>query len=232
MRFKSVVLGVLLACCPALAQENHVPGGKKKASDKTFRTLAYFNTSKPLDLYYKDGEEVKELVLPRMNLSPKYEVPTDREIILGLKDSEGNFVPKYKMTFPENLKNGVLLMLTPEEGEFCKFLLLKFDLQDVDFGETLIYNSTRKYIVGKMGEQEVQVAPQKRLKVKDEDVDEKKAYTVSLKVGDGKTFRPLCRNVWVKNPNARRIGFVITDRVTKRTRILCFPELREKEKEE
>ena len=73
------------------------------------------------------------------------------------------------------------------------------------------------------------MGPQEKLKVADSEVGEKEAYSVVLKVGDGKSFRPLARNIWVKNPNMRRIGFVITDRSSKRTHILCFPELRGEE---
>ena len=117
-------------------------------------------------------------------------------------------------------------MLPPEEGDFCKCLLINFDPADVGFGETLIYNTTQKHIKGVFGKKQVSIAPRERLKLKDSESGSSESFVVQLKVGDGKVYRPLSRNLWVKNPNMRRIGFVVTDSISKRARVLCFPEHR------
>ena len=81
MSFKHIIVFLWLVVLPLAVDAQ---GKREKKANRTFRTLAYFNTGKPIDLYYKDGEEVKKLILPKMNLSPKDEVPTDREIVLGI----------------------------------------------------------------------------------------------------------------------------------------------------
>ena len=72
-----------------------------KQGERSFRTLAYFNSSKPVELFYKDGEEVKPVILPKMNLSPKYKVAKEGKVTLGIMEEGESLFLNIRLIFPK-----------------------------------------------------------------------------------------------------------------------------------
>jgi hypothetical protein len=183
------------------------------------------------DYYLFDGIRSQKIELPRLSLSPVYDIrPGD--VKLWLLTS-----PVQK---PDEIPEGAPSVVVPA-GTFDFYLLISRDPANkilplrmqlvnanhdrIGRGEMLWFNLTPKYLVGEIGRSSLKLPPMKSVLVK-EPALERGGYPVEIyfRVPDDERTHPLIESQWRHDPRSRSIVF---DEGKRRApRIMSFSDFR------
>lgn len=207
---------------------------------RTCRIL-FFGAAKgaPTELVLYDGEKSQKVELPRMNLSPVYELPPGPITLRLLKEA---------VDTPEEIPAGAPGVSVSESvSDFYlmigndpknKVLPVSMKVIDADYGsfgsgEMLWFNLSKSRVGGKLGDQKLDLKPNSRL-ISKAPTNEAGNYSVELyyQMPGDKEVWPLCETKWIHNPNGRVVMFVIPEEGVRVPRLMGFPDFRKEEKKE
>ncbi len=185
------------------------------------------------DYYLFDGIRSQKIELPRLSLSPVYDIRAGNAKLWLLTS------PVQK---PDEIPEGAPSVVVPA-GTFDFYLIIARDPtntvlplrmqlvnanQDrIGRGEMLWINLTRKSIAGKIGKQDLKLPPTKSVLVK-EPAQAPGDYPVELyfRVPDDERTHPLIESRWNHDPRSRSIVFVFDEGKRRAPRISSFTDFR------
>lgn len=193
----------------------------------------------PKEMFLFDGKKSQEVALPRMNLSPVYDLPGgDLTLVLSEKSIETieEVNPKApSVRVPAQVKDFYLLVASDRTNPVTPVKLQVIQVRDNEFknGEMLWFNVTPKAIGGKVGSEKLVMKPNSKALVK-KPAPKKGTYDVELvyQIKGDKKIYPLTETVWNYDPRSRMVVFVTEDEGRRTPRVRGFSDFREKPKEE
>ena len=199
-----------------------------------FRTLAFSPEVTISECLLQVGEETQPIDLPRMNLSKSYDLPVDRNLVFGQKNEAGKFRVLATKRVPEGLNDVVVLVFKRKgkKGHPYNLYLINFDKEKVNFGQTLVINTTKEKVDANLGKLNLMITPGKQVLIDERKIEHQNGrYYVNFRSQINGKWRPLCKTFWSVDPNIRRLAFMIRDPTSKRLRMFCFPDRREAQQE-
>ena len=212
----------------------------EEISARTCRIVFFERPAKaPKTLHLFDGEEIREVELPRLNLSPVYQLP------------EGNLNLRFFLNPPTDLESipegapsakiaeatkDVYLILTSDpknEVAPIHIQVVSADSTNVSRGQMLWFNLTDKRVGGKVGSEKIDLQPLSRQRVR-EPRRGGGDYPVELYFlikGDAHSH-PLCETRWRHDPRSRSLVFVARNGNRRAPRIYSVSDFRMPEKKE
>lgn len=188
-------------------------------------------------LYLFDGTEIREVELPRLNLSPVYKLP-DGNLNLRFfltpptdlkKIPEG--APSVKML--EATKDLYLIVTSNPENKVTPINVqaVSADSSKLSRGQMLWFNLTEKRVGGKVGSEKLDIKPLSRERVGEPrrgggDYPVELYFTI---IGD-KHLHPLCESRWRHDPRSRNLVFIHNNGKRRAPRISSFSDFRMPEK--
>ncbi len=193
----------------------------------------------PKTLHLFDGEKIRQVELPQLNLSPVYELP------------DGNLNLRFFINAPTDLKNipegapsakiaeaikDVYLILTSNpknEVAPINVQMVSADSTNVSRGQMLWFNLTDQRVGGKVGTEKLDLKPLGRERV-GEPRQGTGDYPVELYfVIEGDThLHPLCETQWQHDPRSRSLVFIAKNGNRRAPRIYSVSDFRMPEKKE
>ena len=194
--------------------------------------------SAPESLHLFDGAKAQEVELPRMNLSPVYELRAgDLSLAMLPKpplkpDELPAGAPTAKV--PAGLVDFYLLVVSDPANQVApvRLQVMPAGAGNLRRGQMLWYNLTDNPVAGMIGSQKLAIKPMAR-ETLDEPARGHVNYPVTLSFGiPGKEHvYPLCSTQWLHDPRSRHLAFIISKPGVRTPQVLVFPDYRE-EKEE
>lgn len=189
-------------------------GAEKGA--RTFRVL-YLDAPRdaPRITYLFDGKASQEIELPRMNLSPVYELSASVQTIVLSQTPYTSIeevnpkAPQAKI--PEGVADFYLLIGTDKDNPVAPLVPKIVPLEKSSFktGGMLWFNLTDNVVGGKVGSQRLMMKPLSQQVVKAPS-SRNEGYIVDLafqQPGDEELY-PLCETKWIHDPKSRMVVFV------------------------
>ncbi len=215
------------------------------AEDISARTcrIVFLNrqANAPKQLYLFDGTEVREVKLPRMNLSPVYKLPDGnlnlRFFLREPADLENVEPGAPSVKMPEATKDIYLLVTSDPENKVApiKVQAVSADSAQLSRGQMLWFNLTQKRVGGKVGSEKLDMQPQTGKRVAEPRKD-KGDYLVELyfTVKGDEHVHPICVSRWRHDPRSRSLVFIANEGKRRAPIIFSFSDFRmpEKKKEE
>lgn len=191
----------------------------------------------PKELTLFDGNGYQKVKLPKMNLSPVYELPAG-DITLRLLTKEPETPEQIPAGAPGvKLREGIgdfYLLISNDPGN--KVIPVAMKVVDADpgkfrRGEMLWFNLTKNRIGGKLGTEKLDLKPNARL-ISKAPAEKAGNFPVELyyQMPGNEDVWPLCETKWIHNPNGRIVMFVIPEEGVRVPRLMGFPDFRQEEK--
>lgn len=217
----------LLCLLPALAA----------AQSKGARTCRILFLGAPVDapekLHLFDGKVSQEVELPRMNLSPVYNLPGGPLAIRMLPsavvapDAVSPDAPG--ATLSEAVTDFYLLVSSDPANKIVPVKLQVIDVNAANFkqGEMLWFNLTANGVGGRLGSEQLAMTPNSRTIVKSP-AAKNEDYEVNLtyRMPGNERLYPLCETKWLHDTRSRTLVFVINQNGSRTPRVLGFPDYR------
>jgi len=222
-----ILLPALALILPAAAQE---PVKKSRMIRILFLNAPQ---SAPKTAHLHDGSTSQEVELPRMNLSPLYEVPTGplnlRLLDKSVEDPKQIPDKAPAALIPETIGDAYLLCISDPNNPVLPVRIDVVDAGNEKFrdGMMLWFNLTPHSIGGMLGKEKIQIKPHARVLV-NAPVDKEDSYPVILLYmikGDEKIY-PICETRWMHDPRSRQLVFVFSEADRRLPRIRGFADFR------
>lgn len=192
----------------------------------------------PTTLVLFDGTGSRPVELPRMSLSPVYDLPPGDLVLRMLREAPEK--PELvnpaapKVALGAAISDFYLLVSSDTENKVAPVRLQVINASPKDFkpGEMLWFNLTPNMVGGKVGSENLAMMPNSRVILKSP-ASGTEDYPVNLtyKMPDNDRLYPLCETKWVNDPRTRSILFVIAQTGSRTPRVVGFPDYREEKKE-
>jgi hypothetical protein len=230
-RIAFLCFSLLILCLPAHAAPSPV---------RTCRILFLGAASdSPKSLLLFDGSASQEVELPRMNLSPIYQVPGGAIVLRLLEKEPANpeEIPAGapRVTVGDGVGDIYLLVSHDPNNKVIPVSMQVINADQKTFrkGQSLWFNLTANRIGGKLGSEKIVLEPNSRT-ISKAPAKDAVNYPVELYyqiAGDNRLW-PLCETQWQHNPAGRTVVFVITEAGNRVPRIMGFPDFRAEEEKE
>lgn len=225
------ILLLLLAFLSAAAA---APTGKARTCRILFLAAP---ADAPEKLHLFDGKASQEVELPRMNLSPVYQLPSGDLTIRLLPAPAGD--PKLvdarapSARIAEEITDCYLLVNPDPKNPVAPVALqvINASPDKLRKGQMLWFNLTPNKVGGQLGTRQLAMEPNSR-EIVDNPASGNDGYQVNLSFripGDERLF-PLCETKWTHDPGSRTIFFILSRAGSRTPRIMGFPDSREEEK--
>lgn len=187
----------------------------------------------PKKLHLFDGSSSQEVELPRMNLSPVYELaPGERTLVLSPNpySAPEEVDPKAPaVRIPASVKDFYLLVANDSSNSVAPITLQVVPVDDSKFrkGEMLWFNLTQHQVGGKIGKQSLAMKPQSKVYLK-EPASKSGDYPVKIayRIKGKESLYPLCETKWRHDERSRTIVFVMQEKGTRTPRVMGFADFR------
>lgn len=226
--FISAILALLVVS--ALAEQAKQP--------RTCRILVLAGAGTvPKTLHLFDGVDCQQVELPRMNLSPVYQIapgPVSLRM-LGKPLPESGLAPEGApaVNLAQDLQHIYLLVTLDRSNPIApvKLAVVNANHENIGRGEILWFNLTDKTVAGKLGSRTLRLGPGKRELLK-EPTRGSEDYPVQLyfKMPGDDFPHPLCETLWRHDPRSRFLAFVVADGRRRVPRVFTYSDYREPEK--
>lgn len=191
----------------------------------------------PQTLQLFDGTTSREVELPRMNLSPVYDLPAGPLVLRMLQvapDKPELVNPDApKVTLGEKITDFYLLVSSDPENKVAPVRLQVINASSTDFkkGEMLWFNLTPNSVGGKVGSEKLAMKPNSKVILK-APASGNEDYPVNLTfmMPGNERLYPLCETKWLHDPRSRSILFIFAQKGSRTPRVMGFPDYREEEK--
>ena len=192
----------------------------------------------PEKVFLSDGASVREVELPRMNLSDVYPL-AEGDITLRMfsqKITDVAAVPTASpsATISAEVKDFYLLITVDPTNKITplKMSVINANVENFKKGQMLWFNLTTNKVGGRVGERDLAMDANSRT-ILDAPSKTKGDYNVNLSFripGDERLF-PLCETKWQFDDRTRNIYFIVPVAGSRSPRVLGFPDYREEPKE-
>jgi len=202
--------------------------------DRTFRTLFLNGSHRDGAQYHLfDGEVSQKIELPRLNLSPVYQLrPGNLKLSLVDKPIDDvNNLPEDapSVVIPASLSDFYLIVSSDPTNKVMPMRLqvVNASSERIGRGEMLWFNLTAKAIAGKIGSRVLKLAPGKSSLLR-EPATKKGGYPVELyfQTSEDERVHPLIESQWRHDPRSRSIVFVFDHGSRKAPKIMAFSDFR------
>jgi hypothetical protein len=191
----------------------------------------------PEKLQLFDGSTSQEVELPRMNLSPVYQLPagplTLRMLVTAPAKAEDVSPEAPKAVVPETITDFYLLVSTDPANKVAPVKLQVIDVNPAQFkkGQMLWFNLTPNSVGGQIGKQTLAIAANSKT-ILDSPASNNEDYNVNLsfRIPGKEHLYPLCETKWQHDTRSRTLFFVISQQNNRTPRVLGFPDYREEKK--
>ncbi len=212
------------------------------AAEKSTRSCRIIFLEAPDDapekIFLSDGVSMREVELPRMNLSDIYPL-AEGDITLRMfsqKITDLAAVPTSapSATIGADVKDFYLLVSTDPANKIAPVKMSVINANAANFkkGQMLWFNLTKNKVGGRVGERDLAMDANSKT-ILDAPSRKNGDYNVNLTFrmpGDERLF-PLCETKWQFDDRTRNIYFIIPVAGSRSPRILGFPDYREEPKE-
>jgi len=214
--------------------------GQQQENPRTCRILVLSGPgSVPEKLHLFDGLVSREVEMPRMNLSPVYEIApgsiTIRMLSEPLLDPKALPAEAPSIVVPANLRDIYLLVTADRSNNVApvKLAVVNANHERLGRGEILWYNLSDKAVAGKIGSRTLNLKPGAST-VLGEPASGHEEYPVELyfRVQGDDFTHPLCETQWRHDPRSRSLAFIITEGKRKVPRVFTYADYREPKKEQ
>lgn len=217
----------LLVLMPALA-------ATAAAGDRTCRILflgAPENAPEKLHLF--DGTTSQEVELPRMNLSPVYQISAESRALqlhpVPVPDPAAASPAAPKTELGATVVDCYLLVSSDPSNKYVPVRMQVIDAGSTVFksGEMLWFNLTNNSVGGKVGGEQLSMTPNSRTILK-APASGNEDYNVNLSFRQSGSDRlhPLCETKWLHDARSRTLVFVFAQNGTRTPRVVGFPDYR------
>lgn len=212
-------------------------GADKAPQKRTFRIL-FLNgpDSAPQALHLFDGVSSREVELPRMNLSPVYELPAGNLTLsllpAALADPAELTPGAPAAKVPETVGDFYLLVSSDPSNQVAPVSLRVIDAGAARLrpGQMLWFNLTDHQVGGRLGTEKLIIQP-KSTATLDPPAVGAKGYPVNLayRIKDKEHLYPICETQWLHDPRSRSLAFIFAKPGTRTPRVYVFSDFREAE---
>ena len=186
----------------------------------------------PAKLHLFDGEESREVELPRINFSPVYLLPSGELLLRMLPEEATN--PKDvspdapSVALSKAVTDFYLLVSSDPANKIAPVKLEILDATKLAKGEMLWCNLTPNSLDGQLGSQKLELAGNARTNLKppthkNEDYNVK----ISFHTPTNTLLQPLCETKWQYDPLSRSVFFVVQKDGERVPRVMGLTDYRE-----
>ncbi len=219
---------ILLCLLPALAL-----GQSKSARTCRILFLAAPDGA-PDKLQLFDGTASQEVELPRMNLSPVYQLPSGPLVLRMLLAAPATLETvdpnAPRVVVPEGVTDFYLLVSSDLDNQVAPVKLQVIDANVAQFrkGQMLWFNLTPNNIGGRVGSENLAMSPNSRTILSaPASANEDYLVNLSFRMPNNDRLYPLCETKWLHDPRSRTVLFVVAQEGVRTPRVLGFPDYRE-----
>jgi hypothetical protein len=190
----------------------------------------------PETLQLFDGRASQEVELPRMNLSPLYQLPAGPLVIRMLHSAPAT--PEEidpaapKVAVAEGVTDFYLLVSSDPSNPVVPVKLQVIDADASKFrkGQMLWFNLTPNRIGGRVGTENLAMAGNSKT-ILSAPASKNEDYSVNLsfRMPGKDQLYPLCETKWLHDTRSRTVLFVVAQEGVRTPRVLGFPDFREAE---
>lgn len=222
-----VLLCCLLGGVSSLAGQETVP--------RTCRILFLEGPdSAPSTLHLFDGTRSQEVELPRLNLSPVYQLPAGNLSLALLPaplDDPAKLPPGAPdAKVPATVAACYLLLTSDPSNKVAPVRMQVIDagMDRLRAGQMLWFNLTDHPVGGRIGTEKLAMQPRSTVTL-DPPATGAKDYPVDLayRIAGKEPIYPICETKWLHDPRSRNLAFVFAKPGTRTPRVLVFPDFRE-----
>jgi hypothetical protein len=225
----------LLVILPALALILPLSAQEKAKQTRTVRFL-FLNAPQnaPYKVHLHDGLTSQEVELPRMNLSPIYDVPSGplKLRLLAAPVEDPKLVPPEApgILIPETIGDAYLLCFSDPANPVLPVQIKVVDAGKGNFrdGQMMWFNLTPYAIGGKLGDKRLILKPHGRELVDAPDLGEEGCYSavISFMITGDNRVHPICETRWMHDMSCRHLVFVFIEPDRRLPRITGFSDFR------
>lgn len=233
------IFSILILLSSFLHSEEKQATKENSSKEKSCR-LIYLHkpANAPDEAYLFDGKVSHKVTLPAMNFSQVVKLPGGK-LTLGMTPKEVSDPKNFPASAPtihiaENVSYFYLIVTSDPANKVLPVKMLPIDTSSnkLSNGQTLWLNFSSQRIVGKLGEQPLEIPAGSR-KVTDAPIKNSgyfKAQFAYIPKG-GKDFLPIMSKSWWHDQNSKYLGFII-DTEERLPRVYTFRDYRNLEAEE
>lgn len=202
---------------------------------RTFRILFPDRPAKaPQSLHLFDGTSSRLVELPKMNFSPVYNLASGDVTVTLLPNpvTDPLSIPKAAPTLliPKTLTHFYLIVFSDPENPITPVRIKGIDADrgKLQNGDSLWFNLTDYEIAGQLGSQPLLMDPMSRTILKPP-VQGAESYDaqIAYRVAGEPDIHPICRTVWMHNPQSRDVVFIVLKPNSSTPRIDSFRDTRD-----
>jgi len=187
----------------------------------------------PESLCLYDGTTAQMVELPRMNLSPVYQISSAAQAVQMLAEPPATGAGPRPEAPAANLSAEMtdfyLLVTTAPGNPVAPVSLQVIDANPTKFhkGQMLWFNLTANSVGGKVGSEDLVMPPNSRAIVK-QPASGNEDYHVNLtyRMPGKEPLYPLCETKWLHDTRSRSLFFVISEKGSRTPRVLGFSDYR------
>lgn len=190
----------------------------------------------PSTLHLFDGARSQEVELPRMNLSPVYELPPGNLTLSLLTAPPADptklppGAPSAKV--PETFIDFYLLVSSDPSNKVApvSMQVINAGMDRLRAGQMLWFNLTEHQVGGVLGSEKLAMQPKSTVTI-DPPVSGAKDYPVNLayRIQGKEHLYPICETKWLHDPRSRSLAFIFNKPGVRTPRVLVFADFREQE---
>ena len=230
MRFLLLpILLLSIVCGPVIAQE--------KQKSRTCRILFLEGPdSAPNTLHLFDGTQSQHVELPRLNLSPVYQLPSGNLTLSLLPEPPSdpaklpNGAPSVKV--PEAVADFYLLLTSDPANQVApvSMRVINPGMERLRPGQMLWFNLTEHQIAGRIGTRKLSMQGRSSVTL-DAPATGPDDYPVDLayRLAGNDAVYPICETKWRHDPRSSSLAFVFAKPGIRTPRVLVFPDFRHDE---
>lgn len=187
----------------------------------------------PEKLHLHDGKSSREVELPRMNLSPVYQLPPGDLTLrmLTTAAAAGTLVdPAAPSAKVGTAISDFYLLVSPDPANRVapvKLQVINASPDTLRRGQILWFNLTPNQVGGRLGERQLAMEPHSRTVI-DNPAPGDEDYEVNLtyRIPGNPRLYPLCETKWHHDPASRGLFFILVQPGNRTPRVLGFPDCR------
>ena len=190
----------------------------------------------PGTLHLFDGARSQEVELPRMNLSPVYELPPGNLTLSLLPAPPADpaklppDAPSAKV--PETVGDFYLLVSSDPSNKIAPvgMQVINAGMDRLRAGQMLWFNLTEHQVGGQLGSEKLVMQPKSTVTV-DPPASGARDYAVNLayRIQGREHLYPICETKWLHDPRSRSLAFIFNRPGVRTPRVLVFPDFRDEE---
>jgi len=227
--FPEFIAIIAIFCGVAFARET--------ARERTCRILFLEGPdSAPNSLHLFDGARSQEVELPRLNLSPVYEIPAKTMTISLLPaplEDPAKLTPGAPTAkIPEGVTDFYLLLTHDASNQVApvKMQVINAGADRLRAGQMLWFNLTEYPVGGRVGSEKLAIRPRSSVTL-DPPATGANDYPVDLayRLPNKDDVYPICETKWLHDPRSRSLAFIFAKPGVRTPRVLVFPDFRHSE---